>query len=355
MTMQVTGSRQLDAWDQKRIPPIEQVRGGIWAVPVPIPVGTLRYTIVYVVESSDGLALIDVGYNDETAWLALLAGLEHIGCSTDDVNWVFVTHIHRDHYGLAARLQRASGARIGMHPLEAVGLPSRHGTVHRQSQRLLSWMIRSGVPTHEAESMIPSSLAGDHVMEMPEPDLLIEDGDRLPLASRSFRGVWTPGHTPGHLCFLEEEQNLLFAGDHVLPRITSNISTLPGQPANPLAAYLSSLETCYRFNPSEVLPAHQYRFSGLHDRLDDLLLHHEARLAEIAGLAPATHGLTAWQLCQLATWARPWRESTPLIRRNALAETHAHLALLQWRGAVTLDGRNGRDVWTRAPGIDVNE
>ena len=41
----------------------------------------------------------------------------------------------------------------------------------------------------------------------------------------ALRAVWTPGHSPGHLCFYDETRDLLLTGDHVLPRITPNISS----------------------------------------------------------------------------------------------------------------------------------
>ena len=66
------------------------------------------------------------------------------------------------------------------------------------------------------------------------PDRLLEHGDVADLPGWSLRAVHTPGHTPGHLCFAEERTGLLFSGDHVLPRITPNISTTHSGLADPL-------------------------------------------------------------------------------------------------------------------------
>ncbi len=86
---------------------------------------------------------------------------------------------------------------------------------------------------------------------MADPDVLLEHGDSVSLAGRQLRAVWTPGHTPGHLCLHEESENLLLTGDHVLPRISPNIGL---QPHPPLAAYLRSLEFLAAYDTAEALP-----------------------------------------------------------------------------------------------------
>src|SRR5262249_57762277 len=65
------------------------------------------------------------------------------------------------------------------------------------------------------------------VRAMAMPDMLLEHGDLVPLPGRRVRAVWTPGHTPGHLCLHEESDGLLLTGDHVLPRISPDIGLQP--------------------------------------------------------------------------------------------------------------------------------
>ena len=97
---------------------------------------------------------------------------------------------------------------------------------------------------------------------MVRADRLIAHGDLVDVPGLRLRAVWTPGHSPGHLCFHDETHGLLLTGDHVLPRITPNISAWDLE-SEPLAAYLDSLEELRALEPSEVLPAHEYRFAGL--------------------------------------------------------------------------------------------
>ena len=68
----VTGTAQKEAWDLRILPPVEEVRPGLWSIPVPIPDNPLRYVLVYALElDGGGVAMIDAGWNTEEAWAAL--------------------------------------------------------------------------------------------------------------------------------------------------------------------------------------------------------------------------------------------------------------------------------------------
>ena len=47
------------------LPPVEQVRPGLWSVPVPIPNNPLRYVLVYVFETDRGPFMVDAGWNTD--------------------------------------------------------------------------------------------------------------------------------------------------------------------------------------------------------------------------------------------------------------------------------------------------
>jgi len=147
--------------------------------------------------------------------------------------------------------------------------------------------------------------------------------------------VHTPGHTPGHLCFVDERSRRLFSGDHVLPRITPNISVQRGAPPDPLGDYLDSLARTRDLDVDEVLPAHEWRFRGLPGRIDAITAHHERRLAELLDAIRRGPGSTPWQLAGELTWSRPWDQYNGQMRIFAVTETAAHTHLLERRGLVT--------------------
>lgn len=311
------------------LPPVEQVRPDLWSVPVPIPDNPLRYTLTYLVAGVDGLIVVDPGWDTEPAWLALTEGLATAGAALTDVTGIVVTHVHPDHHGLSARLRDACGAWVAMHPAERDSLAAlgwREGDTQREDW---AWLHACGVPDEVAAEIAMGNQAEHPFSDMAAPDVLLDHGDLVPLPGRKVSAVWTPGHTPGHLCLYEESENLLLTGDHVLPRISPNIGLQPHAAEPALAAYLRSLESAAAYDGAEVLPAHEYRFTGLANRVRVLLAHHERRCEEVITILGQRGPSTTWQVTRELSWSRGWAAVTGFMRRAALAEAGAHLQYLE--------------------------
>jgi glyoxylase-like metal-dependent hydrolase (beta-lactamase superfamily II) len=324
------------------MPPVEKLEPGLWSVPVPIPNNPLRYVLVYVFELADGpnggVAIVDAGWPTDDAWEALTAGLDTCGFDVADVRAVLVTHMHPDHYGLAGRVREASGAWVGMHPADSALLERRYDSVDDLIDKQRQMMAASGVPADELPELSEASMGIRQFMSSVQPDVALEDGTDLDLPGWHLRVVWTPGHSPGHVCFYETERRLLLSGDHVLPRITSNISAHPQQRDSPLADFFDSLQKVQALDVGEVLPAHEYRFRGLAARVAQLTEHHGARLAEIEDALRVHPDSTTWDLTLALTWSRPWDQIPTYMRRAANGETLAHLLLLQAQSRVVAAG-----------------
>ncbi|AXI76298.1 MBL fold metallo-hydrolase [Peterkaempfera bronchialis] len=333
----VTGKLQHQAWQDRLLPPVEQVRPGLWSVPTPFPDNPLRYVLSYVYELRDGVAVIDTGWPTELGWDGLVTGLRRTGWDVADVRAILVTHGHADHFGLARRLREASGAWIGMHEADArlTGSYTDPGSFLRADA---AWLRRRGGGP-EDQPQIGVAPPGDDLLpeRLPVPDVLIEDRSR-PFQGIDLTAVWTPGHTPGHLCFYDGERRVMLTGDHVLPRITPNISPAPSVGSDTLGEYLASLELLTAFDVEEVLPAHEYRFAGLGERVRQLRLHHAARLREVLGVLDDRAGATTVEVARQLSWSRPWSQTRGIIRRSAIGEAYAHLLHLQHLGAITNRG-----------------
>lgn len=327
---------QREAWLGGLMPEVERVRPGLWSIPVPIPINPLRYVLVYALELPDGVAIIDAGWNTDEAYRALVDGLGVAGYAITDVKAVLVTHIHPDHYGLAGRVREMSGAWIGLHPADARLLYDRYDEAAIDSlvERERAVLVRAGVPAQTLDELAGASMMLRSFVTMAKPDRLIEDGDRLDLPGWDLRALWTPGHSPGHLCFVEPERRVLFSGDHVLAKITPIVAVHPQSGPNPLADYLDSLAAVRKVDVDEVLPAHEYRFLELAERVDYVMAHHDERLAEIEGVLAGSEGLTCWDIATRLTWSRPWETIPAFMRRGANNETLAHLVWLEARGRV---------------------
>lgn len=337
--VEVLGTRQHACWAERVLPPVEQLTSWLWSVPVPIPDNPLRYTLSYVVLGDDGPAVVDPGWDSNRGWAALGAGLGAAGATPRDVTGIVLTHVHPDHHGLSARLRDQSGAWVAMHPAERDTLPQRTRTADPADRRraVESWLTASGAPTADTAELVAPFLGDEDTQnsgEMAEPDVLLEDGDLVPVPGRRLRAVWTPGHTPGHLCLADDTARLLLTGDHVLPRITPNVGLAPETERPALTDFLASLRRVATYDDHDALPAHEYRFRGLAARAAELLEHHEQRCAEILEVVDALGAPTLWRLAEHLTWSRPWPE-VGAMRVGAIAETIAHVAYLETQGLLT--------------------
>ncbi len=314
-------------------PTVEKVRDGLWSIPVPLPNNSLRYVLVYVFETDRGPYLMDAGWNTDDAFSALENGLAVVGCEVSEVQGVMVTHIHPDHYGLAGRIREASGAWISLHPADAKLIHSRYTDPKDLLELVGAALRRMGAPAEELDTLQQAAMPVRRLVDAVLPDVLLEDGARPEVPGWELTAIWTPGHSPGHLCFHEARYDLMLSGDHVLPRITPNISYNPQAGANPLGDFLASLDKLEPYEVEEVLPAHEYRFFDLQRRLAELRQHHRDRFAEVVHIL-GDGSRSAWEIAERMTWSRPWEEIAGYMRRAAVAEAMSHLFALRADGVV---------------------
>ena len=315
------------------LPPVERVRPGLWSVPVPIPNNPLRYVLVYLFETARGAYLVDAGWNTDEAFDTLVAGIGIAGYEITDVKGVVVTHIHPDHYGLAGRVREASGAWIGLHPADAALIGERYDDPSELLDRVAAMLRRDGAPDDEIAELRDASMPLRSWVWAVAPDILVNDGDKADVPGWDITAIWTPGHSPGHICLYEAGNRLMLSGDHVLPRITPNISFHPQAGADPLGDFLASLDKVGLYDTDEVLPAHEYRFSDLRGRVGELRSHHNERFGEVIEAIRSGKD-TTWLIASAMTWSRPWDQIRGWMRRAATGETLAHLAYLKNQGVL---------------------
>lgn len=315
-------------------PPVERISPGVWSIPVPIPVSSLRYVLVYAFETDKGPYLVDAGWNTDEAFCALNAGLALTGSTINDVQGILVTHIHPDHYGLAGRVREVSGAWIGLHPADAELVHDRYVEPSALFEKIGDTLRRAGVPKDEIEFLHGSAMPVRSPVSAAHPDILVQDGDSPKIPGWNLVALWTPGHSPGHLCFFEKRHRMMLTGDHVLPSITPNISLHPQAGRNPLGDYLRALDRLLSFDTLIALPAHEHRFADLPLRVSQLHDHHAQRFVEVtSALQNGTN--TAWGIARHMNWSRSWDEIKSFERRAAVLEALAHLRALEVRGIVT--------------------
>lgn len=293
----------------------------------------LDHINLWLIRDDAGWTAVDCGIaNDATraAWENVFAsGLDGL-----PITRVIATHCHPDHVGLSewlctrwqAPLWMTTGE-YGFARMMAASMPGVDGTAmlpHFQRHGLTDPLMleqlqgrRSYYPT-----LVPA---------VPVAYRRMQDRQRFRIGAHAWQVITGFGHSPEHASLYCEDLNLLISGDMVLPRISTNVSVFAVEPeANPVQQYLDSLQH-YRPLPPDVLvlPSHGKPFRGLHVRIDQLVEHHRARLAEV---------LDACITPQSAADIVPLMFRRPLDAHQltfALGEALAHLHKLWFDGVLT--------------------
>ncbi len=191
----------------------------------------------YVVAAGNDCAVIDPGPADDRHLQALLDAAPGV------IRYILVTHTHRDHSPGAAALKSATGAF-----LLGRTTPHRH------------WQDPTFVPDRE-----------------------LHHDDRLTVAGgATLRVIHTPGHASNHVCFLLEEEQILFTGDHIIQGSTVVIDPPDGD----MAVYLASLEFLLSKPPACLAPGHGTLMPNPEAAIQGLIRHRLRREAKVLATLP---------------------------------------------------------------------
>lgn len=289
----------------------------------------LPYVLPYFISSRGDTLLVDCGWNTDDTYEALQEQLAEVGARIADVQTLVLTHAHPDHCGLAGRLKKEAGCTVWMHEVEAGFLRSRYASPEELLDRMDIWYRRHGVSEDDRPELERGSMPMRFFVAVFEPDKLATGGERLQVGDFIFELIWTPGHSPGHLCLYEPNHELLISGDHILPTITPNVSLHPQQRANPLQDFLDSIEKVAKLKVRRTLPAHEWDFADFHKRIDELRVHHLARLEDMLEAVGSEGPVTATEVAQRVRWTTGSYESLPAwMKRAAIGEALSHLVYL---------------------------
>ncbi|MEE8470370.1 MAG: MBL fold metallo-hydrolase [Dehalococcoidia bacterium] len=317
---------------------------GIFQFRLPIPAAAsdragemVGETNVYLIRGNNGWLLVDAGWDDPGNLKTFEKELKEMHVEFKDISRIVITHFHYDHFGLAGKLKKLSGAELALHEKEQAFIELVGAKAEQTLKETRDWLHCNGVPEGELPDI-------SFAAELGSPDLLLSGCERISTGLFDFEVLWTPGHSPGHICLYEREKRLLISGDHMLEEITPEVGTAPLQHLNPLADYLSCLENLRELEVELVLPAHGRPFTHFQRRTDELIEHHRNRKESILQLL-RDGPMKAYAIAAKVVWIPQaggvlWENLDSLNRRLALLETWAHLRLLEDEGKVTKFARD---------------
>ncbi|HVF52911.1 MAG TPA: MBL fold metallo-hydrolase [Actinomycetota bacterium] len=312
-------------------------------MPTPYAVGPVN---AYLIEA-EPLTLIDAGINTPQAQNAMLVALAAAGYFPESIERVLITHAHPDHYGLLHMLQERSGA--------TVFFPEREIARVRDSQMLFEvgrLLLEAGMPIDLLFKMDQqrregprSKLKHDEVVAVTHGDtfaFMDDDGREFELEAHLM-----PGHTGGHVVYLEPESRTLFAGDQLLPETSPNPlleASLdePGERRRSLKEYMRSLERMDEMGLKLVYPGHGGVVSDPGALITSTIEHHHKRKAVVASfLGP--EGKTPYEVaCEVFPNVEGYDSFL------AVSEVVAHLDLVVEDGDAVVEAREGVTYYSAA-------
>jgi len=311
----------------------------IFRITVPLPGNPLGHLNSYLVKSDERNILIDTGLNCPQGFRSLSKGIKDAGVGIGELTDILLTHFHVDHIGLVPSIAgRHPDAKILIHEIEKDMSRIITGGIENYQETAKTFLENNG-----ASSSISSNVQRFHpAFSAPEAYEILfksstpmKDRQELSVGDYTFQVIWTPGHSPGHVCLYEPSLKILFSGDHLLPTITPHVAQFM-ENMNPLKDYFESLQKITEVEVESSLPAHEQAFTGLKERVRQLKKHHEMRL--MGFITELRHGsLTAYTLASKSHWDvkyRSWDDFPVFHKYLALGETLAHLTFLENKGLI---------------------
>lgn len=310
---------------------------GIFRVTCPTPFPGLDHVHVYITEGPDGgLVVIDTALPYDDGFDRIEQGVRWLDRELRDIERIYLTHAHPDHYGCAGLLQEASGAPVVCHPICATNLQTQHGP--ERWQKMADVYVEHGRDPDAPVSFTAQMPSRSFEVSVPSAVTTIDEGDTVSFGGGAWDVYWTPGHEHGHVVFHRASDGVLLVGDTVLGKITPHIGYLL-EPPDPLGQFLDSLDKVAALEPSVTLPGHGRRIDGGAERARAISAHHTQRLRACLEILLRRGPIPAIEVAR----GLFGRDLMYFEERMALAETLSHLEYLRLRGRLHRDQVDG--VW----------
>ena len=218
-----------------------------------------------------------------------------VGASMQErVRWVVLTHTHPDHHPGTQRLVKKTGAEV----------------------------LAYGKKIDKDAAIVP--------------DRVIGEGDTIEGTEFGLEVLHAPGHAPNHLCFLLEEERVLFTGDNVLDGMFSVINPARG---GDMAVYLDTLTRLEKLRLSRLCPGHGDVIDEPRPRIQEYVAHRldrERQVLKVLKAGPV-------RIADIVETLYGDQELVPKLVEAAGWQVHAHLVKLKADGKVT--GTSVKSTW----------
>lgn len=314
---------------------LKEVYKNIYVNEIPLPKNPLKAIKSYIIKSKDKNLIIDTGFNIEECRDVFFKGIEELKLDFNKTE-LFLTHLHSDHSGMASELFK-KGVKI---------------YASEKDGQLINKMTTIEYWENFEKRKVYFDLEKDNVSYSNHPGYkycprekmnftFLKDGDKLEVGEYNFKVIDISGHTPGQIGLYDKEHKIFFCGDHILDRITPNI-TFWSFEMDALKVYFENLNKIYDYDIKYLFTAHRSDVSDHKQRINEIFHHHNERINEILDIVK-NEKKSPRDIATEMTWAircKDWDDFPNSQKWFAVGEVMAHLQYLKNLGKVKEDISN---------------
>ncbi len=259
----------------------EEVAPGIIRLTIPVPFRSLKSVNLWLLADGDGFTMMDCGWDDEATRERLEVGWREV-LGGKPVTRLIITHFHPDHMGASGFISD----RWDVQPLTSqlewmAGQAAVNNLYSDDIERRTRFYERHGLADELLKLYREDTIQYDEGARLPDSFARIGRGSVLEIGGRSWEVLIGSGHSPEMVLLYCKRDDILIAADHILPKITPNVSVWPWEPeADPLDEFVTTLGTIagHVTEQTLVLPSHREPFRGAAQRIAEQQAHHVERL-----------------------------------------------------------------------------
>jgi glyoxylase-like metal-dependent hydrolase (beta-lactamase superfamily II) len=250
---------------------------------------------VYLVLVGKYRVLIDSGSGFGESNLDLERGLEEISdirkenCRLNNINHIFITHGHIDHYGGLTYIKNKTNAKVCIHELDRRIVSNHRERLSLAAHRLEEFLAEAGVTSDQLLKLLDMYKLTKSMFQSVNVELTYE-AMRLKLGP--FKFIHVPGHCAGQVMI--QLHDILFSGDHILEKTSPHQAPEQITLSTGLDTYLNSLEICRPLAKKVklTLGGHEGPVHNLTGRIDEIRLVHHDRLQKVLNFLSEPHTIT---------------------------------------------------------------
>lgn len=319
---------------------MREVYKNIYLEELPLPNNPLKYLNFYIIKGQEKSMIIDTGFNREDTKEDIMKTFKELNLKPENTI-LFLTHLHSDHTGLATYLEEM-GLTIYASKMDGDLL---NNSV-KKSDSMWQDTIQQGIWQGLEEDKLDIE---DHPGFKFRPTAHINfisaiPGECIQIGEYNFEIIDLKGHTPGIVGLYEKEHKILFCGDHILGKITPNITFWGFQYGDILGTYLESLDHAYNMDIDYLFSSHRFLVDNHRGRIEELYAHHARRLDEAREALRKSGRSTVRTVTKQLHWdikSKNWDHFPKSQKWFAAGEAHAHLEHLRALGEITMEEEDG--------------